>query len=251
MRHRILLLVLVLACASLFACAAPPPPRIESTPVSADLYDPVKRMYSNPQIGFTLTFGEAWIMYESEAKMPPQAQGYARQVRESGGEMLFVAQNRAGTMYMRGIAEETALDPEAYFEIIQRVNAKELTESNHESAVLNGEKAVRWTYSADTGATRIQFLEYQIRRGRYNVRLSFWTLPSLFASYEPEFETIARSFAVEGRSPAGSFSETVYLRDGRVFRGVKTALTSDSLMVVTASGESYVFPKVQVQRVER
>jgi len=251
--------VLALALALLFCVlpgcsSAPRAPAAPAAPASApqDTYDAAKRLYVNQGIGFSLEFPQSWMVFESEEKMPPQAQNYARKIRESGGEMIFVAQNRANTMYLRGIAEETALDPDAYFNIIQEVNQKELLESAHETTEVAGEKAIRWIYEAEAGGTRIKFLEYQVRRDRYNVRLSFWTLPSLFNSYEREFESMMKTFLIlgAGRVP-GSFTETVVFRDGRVMRGVKTAVSSDSLMVVTSSGESFVFPKSQVLRVER
>lgn len=242
---------------SLLGCASAPGKPSAVSPASPasppqDTYDAVKRLYVNQGIGFSLEFPQSWLVFEAEEKMPPQAQNYARKIRESGGEMIFVAQNRASTMYLRGIAEETALEPDAYFNIIQEVNRKELLESDHETTEIAGEKAIRWTYEAEAGGTRIKFLEYQVRRDRYNVRLSFWTLPSLYASYEKEFEGMMKTYLVLGAGRAqASFTETVVFRDGRVMRGVKTAVSSESLMVVTSSGESFVFPKSQILRVER
>lgn len=151
-------------------------------------------LYTNHDAGFRLTLPRTWLMYESEAKMPADAQRYARVLRENGAEMIFVAESADRKAFMRGIVEPAGLGLSEYFQRIEQANRKELLTSRHELTALNGEPGVRWLYDSQSGGTRLTFLEFQFHRMRNNVRISLWTHASLFAGREQEFEAIMKSF---------------------------------------------------------
>lgn len=106
--------------------------------------------------------------------------------------MIFVARG-PGESYMRGIVEQTALEPAAYFALIEQANKPGLLSSAHTLTTAGGKPAVRWIYEAAASGTRLKFVEYQFLRRQFNVRISFWSPASVFKSRESEFEHIMES----------------------------------------------------------
>ena len=50
---------------------------------------------------------------------------------------------------------------------------------------------VKWIYKAAKSFTD---KEYQVKKDKYNIRLSFWTTRSLFDDYKDDFHEIASTF---------------------------------------------------------
>ena len=173
-------------------CVSAPGQSSASLPAGEEYTD---GQYINRDIGFRITLPGSWLMYESEAKMPADASQYARVLRASGAEMIFVAQSPGRDAFMRGIAEPANLEPADYFQRIELANRRELLTSRHDLIQMGGEPGVRWVYDSQAGQIRLTFLEYQFRRGRSNVRVSFWTHSDRFASQEKEFEAVMKSYS--------------------------------------------------------
>lgn len=154
-------------------------------------------MLQNQKLGFKILVPESWHVYASESTMPAEAQQYARILRAAGAEMIFVAEHSSGHAFMRGIAEAANLEETAFFRRIEQANRRDLLTSRHDPVKLAGQPAVRWVYDSEADRIRLTFLEYQFRRGRYNVRISFWTHAGMFASKEKEFEAVMQSYSAD------------------------------------------------------
>ncbi len=194
------ILRILFALSLLSGCASMDADDHESVPSSdrlAGVYDRSSGTYSNLALGFRIKLPLPWMVYESETKLPAEARAFAANIRENGGEMFLFAHNVEQSIFLRGISEETGLELETYAQKLEEANRRELLPgSKRELIRIGGRPAIRWIYDTSlAGNLRVRFCEYQFRRDRFNVRMSFWTLPSNFAAGLKIYEEIMKSYS--------------------------------------------------------
>lgn len=147
-------------------------------------------IYENKPLGFTLQFDGNWYIFTDPNEMPRGGKEFARQMQESGGELIFMGSTVEGTQATRGIAMNLNLPEREYAERIHELNKDEL---EHDGGLIDffagDHPMVKWEYRKGG----FQFVEFFFRLGTYNLRIAFWTKPSIYKSFSPVYESIMAS----------------------------------------------------------
>jgi hypothetical protein len=151
-------------------------------------------IYQNKPIGFTLTFRGQWHIFTDPNEMQGRLRGFAEELQEQGGELLFVGSTVERTQGVRGIAANLNAPAREYAERIRDINTVAVDSGLTEMLVANV-PMVRWDYY-DTG---FRFVEFFFRIETYDVRVAFWTKPELFDAFEPVYLSIMSSISRTSR----------------------------------------------------
>ncbi len=147
-------------------------------------------IYQNKPIGFTLTFRGQWHIFTDPNEMEGRLRGFAEELQEQGGELLFVGSTVERTQGVRGIAANLNAPAREYAERIRDINTVAVDSGLTEMLVADI-PMVRWDYY-DTG---FRFVEFFLRVETYDVRIAFWTKPELFDAFEPVYLSILSSIS--------------------------------------------------------
>jgi hypothetical protein len=145
--------------------------------------------YVNDTIGFSITFNNSWRLYPHTASMPRHIKGVAKELSAQGAEMLFFATSSDGLLGARAIVEETDWSLDKYYKIVFEVNRDEFDHISYDIVKTGHMDMIEWIYKTD----KFTFQEYQVKNGKYNIRLSFWTFTTLFDDYKDEFYNISKT----------------------------------------------------------
>ncbi len=159
--------------------------------VYSDRYIEEDFKYVNDTIGFSITFKD-WEVYPHISSMPKGAQKFAKSLRDQGAELIFVANSSNRLLTARATVEEMNLPLHQYYNLIYDINREQLEEGVSKDMITVGKTdMVKWIYKAAKSFTD---QEYQVKKDKYNIRLSFWTTRSLFDDYKDDFHEIASTF---------------------------------------------------------
>ncbi len=172
------------AVALLLACAAP---LKEFYP---DSYFAEDGVYQNKPLRFSLTFRGTWYLITDPDDMRGSTRQFARDLRERSAELLFVGATAEGTQGVRGIAINLNVGQREYAEKIHTLNAPDVDEDfGLTETILDGMPMVRWDYRVG----EFRFVEFFFTLDTYNLRIAFWTRPSVFERFEPVYLDIMSS----------------------------------------------------------
>ena len=170
----------VLLAAVLF-CSAP---IMEFYP---DNFFPEDNVYKNEEIGFLLTFRGGWHLITDPNQMNRYYRAFAKTLRQSGGELLFMGSTVEELYGVKAIALNLNEPPDEYAAYIRSLNKNEVDRDNDPVAFIAGNHPmVKWVYDK----SGYRFVEFFFVVDTYDVRMSFWTKPALFANFLPVFEEI-------------------------------------------------------------
>ena len=116
-------------------------------------------------------------------------------MEESGAEVLLFASTSDKTRWLRVSAEETNLPLAQYFGLIRQANEREIVADEHELVRLGKADAVSWIFQSQSNGLVFKYQEYQVKRGAFNLRMSFWTLLALFDSRREGFAQVGGTYA--------------------------------------------------------
>jgi hypothetical protein len=162
----------------------------------SDQYVNKDSRYVNDSLGFSLTFNDSWRMYPNTASMPGQIQGIARAIADEGGELIYFALSKNGSLGARATVEDIDLPLEQFYKVIFEVNSDELDKQiSYDIVKMGRENMVKWVYQAG----QMTYQEYQVKRGKYNIRMTFWVFSALYDDYKDEFYKIASTYKATGK----------------------------------------------------
>ncbi len=147
-------------------------------------------VYQNKPIGFTLTFRGQWHIFTDPNEMEGRLRGFAEELQEQGGELLFVGSTVERTQGVRGIAANLNAPAREYADRIRDINTVAV-DSGLTEMIVAGVPMVRWDYH-DAG---FRFVEFFFRVETYNIRIAFWTKPELFDAFESVYLSIMSSIS--------------------------------------------------------
>lgn len=111
----------------------------------------------------------------------------ARSFQQRGAELLFVGSTTEGTQGVRGIAVNLNTTTREYAEKIQMINKGDVSRDlGLSDLVINDIEMVRWSYFSHG----FRFIEFFFNVDTYNIRIAFWTKPSVFERFETVYYDI-------------------------------------------------------------
>lgn len=161
-----------------------------------DSYFPQDRVYRNRPLGFAISYIGNWTLATDPADMNPSGRKVAKMLNEAGGELLFVGATVEGTQGTRGIAEHLNLSNEEYLAQIRESNEGAIQKDYGSTMfVANEVVALKWEYLY----RGLRFVEFLFVNNTYNIRIAFWTEPTLYERFLPVYEDIMMSLEPVGR----------------------------------------------------
>jgi hypothetical protein len=156
-------------------------------------YDVNEFKYSNTAIMFSIDFNDKWDLYCSFDTIPEEFQAALQEIDPENFLYFGLTKNQ---MYgCRGMVEEVDMDLNEYCKVITEVNADAIDSVKTKKVKINNIPMIYLTY--ETKENNMAFGEYMFKKDIYNVRLTFWTLKSLFKNYFKEVDVIIKTFTEE------------------------------------------------------
>ena len=162
----------------------------------ADSYNPAKFRYTNSDIGFNLTFNKDWKVYAKYHSMPDQFKPIVKKLKEDGTELIFMGHTFNNLTWVRCTIENTNLKLSSYYKIIREVNAAELTHVSERYVNLGTTNSIEWSYTIIKPEVKltIRYLEYQVKKDTYNIRLTFWMPDQLFDDLQDPIKRVVSTY---------------------------------------------------------
>lgn len=146
--------------------------------------------YENPTIGFALDFDPRWQVWSRIADMRSDFRDSLREMEAHGQEVLLAA-HLNNIVGCRITTENLGVPAEDYATVIMDINKAEVDILRQETFTIAGRTMVEW--EAAHPSTGLVFVEYVVLVGSYDIRMTFWTHPSLLERYKPEFRKVVAS----------------------------------------------------------
>jgi hypothetical protein len=151
-------------------------------------------IYTNTPLGFSLDFGNQWTLYTKYEEFPDFVLSVADELQTDFSELLFFAHSADSLKASRAVVEILDLPLMQYVNLIKEVNKAALKEDlGTEEITLQGQPVIVWTYSFEQGDSSFRFVDYFWSKDQAKLRISFYTLESLFNAVKPEFDAIIQS----------------------------------------------------------
>ncbi len=161
-----------------------------------DSYFSEDRIYQNKPIGFQLRFSRNWNIQTDPQEMWGAGRDLAAQLRKRGAELLFIGATVEQNQGVRAIAANLNLPDSEYAEQIRKLNSDDIEQDFGLTDIfISGERMIRWDYV--TGGFR--FVEFYFKVDTYNIRIAFWSMPSVFDRFEPVYLDIISSLSLINR----------------------------------------------------
>jgi hypothetical protein len=158
-------------------------------------YFPEDHTYQNKALGFSLTYRGNWDITTDPNDMKDN-KSYAKELHESGAELLLIGFTVENTQGTRCIATNLNEPANEYADEIRRLNKDQVdSDSGCTNDTLNGMPMVVWRYAKDD----FRFIEYFFNIETYDIRVAFWTKPRLFDKFLPVYKGIMGTLSVTGR----------------------------------------------------
>ena len=154
--------------------------------------------YANHDIGFSLELGSEWKTVIHYNEFPETFAYFADKIKEQGGELLMVGAEGAKGMYMlRIIVEKVDIPLDEYFYLLQDINKDDIVTSEHIETNINNVPMIKWKYTANKGQNEFVYLDYLLKKDKFNIRVSFWTFNALYEKLEEKTGIIMSSIVVQ------------------------------------------------------
>lgn len=155
-----------------------------------DSYFLQDHIYQNKLLKFALRYAGNWNITTDPNLMSKAGKKVAQTLRNSRGELLFLGSTVEGAQGTRGIVENLNISNEKFLGSIRKSNTTSINKDlGQEEFDANGIETVKWQYLYKG----FHFVEFLFRSGTYNIRIAFWTSPSLFDQFLPVYEEIMNS----------------------------------------------------------
>jgi len=155
-----------------------------------DEYFARDRTYTNRPLGFALTYIGSWEITTDPARMRDAGKKVARELQQTGRELLFLGATVEGTQGTRGIAANLNLTNDEYLAQIRTSNGTALEEDFGAVDMAGGDRIFKkWEYRF----AGLRFVEFLFTTGTYNVRVAFWSDPETYTRFLPVYEEIMLS----------------------------------------------------------
>jgi hypothetical protein len=155
-------------------------------------YFPEDRIYENKPIGFSMSYRGNWELITDPNRMKDNTK-FARELHQTGAELLFIGFTVERTQGTRFIANNLNETNREYAEQIQNINKTQVdSDSGLADDTVHSIPVVRWEYSKSD----FKFVEYFFSVDTYNLRVAFWTKPSLYANFFPIYKEIMESLTL-------------------------------------------------------
>lgn len=159
-------------------------------------YFPEDRTYQNKTLGFSLTYRGSWEITTDPNEMSKTSRECARDLHKSGAELLFNGSTVENTQGTRCIAVNLNEPCNEYAEQIRRINKDQIdSDSGCSPDTINGIPMIVWKYITED----FRFVEYFFTIDTYDIRVAFWTKPSLFDKFLPVYNEIMGTLSMPGR----------------------------------------------------
>ena len=156
---------------------------------------PEDRVYQNKSIGFSLSYRGNWDIATDPNDMK-ENKVVAWELHNTGAELLFVGSTVEETQGTRCIASNLNETNREYAEQIERINRDQLqSDSGLADDTVHAIPVVRWEYSKSD----FKFVEYFFSVDTYNLRIAFWTKPSLYGNFFSVYKEIMGSLVITER----------------------------------------------------
>lgn len=146
--------------------------------------------YENPVIGFALDFDPRWVVWGRVADMRSDFRD-SIQVMEQNGQEVLLAAHLNNIVGARVTTENLNVPVDDYATVIIDINKSEVDLVRQTRVTIAGRDMVEW--EATHPQTGLVFVEYIALESGFNLRLTFWTHPSLLERYRPEFRKVVAS----------------------------------------------------------
>lgn len=148
-------------------------------------------LYQNPTVGFALDFEPRWIVWARPEHMRADFRDSIAALEQNGQEVLLAA-HLNNVVGLRVTTENVGVPAEDYATLIMDINKSEVEILSQQTVTMAGKTVVEW--EAAHPSTGLIFVEYVLLQGTYDLRITFWTHPSLKERYQPEFRRIVSSY---------------------------------------------------------
>jgi hypothetical protein len=155
-------------------------------------YDAEKFKYSNTAIKFSIVFNNNWNIYPTFAQTPENIKPLLRQINKEN--FLYFGVTKNNTLGCRGLVENLNMNLDDYYQAIIEVNSSAVSNIKTKKTKINNIPMIFLTY--ETPGNNFIYNEYMFKKNTYNVRLTFWTMKSLFKKYHREFKDIIKTLDI-------------------------------------------------------
>lgn len=160
------------------------------TNVNAKGISPKDFQFFNKDIGIALNFPAEWGIYEEEKKAPDAFKEMLKN-RTNKYSPTFLGMKKNQTAFVKLTIEQYQASLDDYIELIETmlinsnitVTSTTYSEDHKSSTVI---------YQSKVNNLPIRFVDYIVINNEYALRLSFWTIESLFNKQAKEFAEIAQ-----------------------------------------------------------
>ncbi|MCR9145067.1 MAG: hypothetical protein NXI24_22705 [bacterium] len=143
--------------------------------------------YENQVIGFALEFEPRWVVWGRAADMRQDFRDSIAVMEQYGQEVLLAA-HLNNIVGCRVTTENLNVPVDDYATVIMDINKSEVDVQRHAAVSLAGREMIEW--EAKHPESGLVFVEYVSLESGFNLRMTFWTHPSLLERYRPEFRKI-------------------------------------------------------------
>jgi len=187
-KYSLLLLILLSGCSFLILKT--------KAPVKKDFANEIfaKGIYQNKIIGLSLNFGEHWRAIIQAEKFPADYAEFAEKIQDQGGELLMIAEEMPeGVNSAQIIAEPTNIALQEYFQLIKDLNKGDYVNSKHSTVLINQTSMIKWQYTTNSPEDEYVYLDYILKQGKYNLRISFWAYREMQSALEKQADQILKT----------------------------------------------------------
>ncbi len=160
--------------------------------------------FYNKDIGIALEFPTEWEIFADEKKAPVAFKEMLKN-RENKYDPAFLGMKKNQTAFVKLTIEEYKSSFDEYVELFDTMlinsNTKVISETYSED-----KNSIAVVYQAKVNNLPIRFVDYIIMNNGYALRLSFWTLESIFNKQVPEFTAIAQKALFNATSDKDSWN---------------------------------------------
>jgi len=191
------------------------------------------RAYVNTYVGFRVHLPDDWNIGTSPATATPGLRKVFRSMQTKSSELLFIGLNKTSRCGIRCIAESNTAPINDYFKALYLNNEQNVTTVEADYFSDDNQEVIVWSYYNNVGQMKYRFSDYIFPCGKLRVRLSFWTLASLYDDYVPVFETMLRTMQLSAPE-----SDSVHgWNDSSLYSAIEHPVESHTIDFATSSKE--------------
>ncbi|MCG8570860.1 MAG: TraB/GumN family protein [Spirochaetes bacterium] len=151
--------------------------------------------YYHQKIGVGFSLPEEWNIYTKKNEAPAIFKNFFPDNKKSDESPLFLGMTKNQQFLIRCLVEKIEMDLPSYFKLLNSMIASEGGEVN-QAAYYPDAEAVEFQYKITVGNLQLGYKEFLIKNENYFIRLSFWTLDTIFKDLLKQISQIEKSIYV-------------------------------------------------------